>query len=361
MAVSRSQAAKLVPAPLDAADAARPAPGVAPRPAGGAWRRAGRELWASLPAWLAFIYAVSLLNAALTNLRPPRLDFAWTAVFPLAVFVAYYVARAAGLAEARARWRLLAVPLALTVGLPLLNLLWHRPSPLAPATLRGLYEVTAFGWAGLLLVHGAAGRRGHGWLFFGPTLAYGFLLENGGIALGFFSETRLRASLPGLHAPLSTMVGWCTVMYLCTFVTWELRRRLPRLRRSAAASALVLATVGVFLDLQIDPLATALGCWIWSPTLPPAFLGVPLVNFVAWACALWPFGYVLFRVQERRGLDDGAPWRRRDLLALLATVPATLVVAATLFIFVTLVLEGSQGPSWRLLHAFTARILGLLA
>lgn len=333
-----------------------PAAGAAPGLAG----RAARELWASLPAWLAFIYAVSLLNAALTNLRPPRPDFAPTVLFPLAVFLAYYGARAAGLAAWRERRSLLLVPVALAVGLPALVLLVHRPSPVHDAGLRWVYEVTAFVWAGLLLAHAAGRRRNHGWLFFGPTLVYGALLENGGIALGFFSETRLRFALPGLHAPVSTMVGWCTVMYMCTFVTWELRRRLPWLRRSPALSALALATTGVFLDLQIDPLATAAGCWTWNPALPPGFLGVPWLNFVAWACALWPYGYVLFRLQERNGIDDGGRFPRRSLLVLLAAVPATLLVAAALFILVTLVLEGPHGPAWTVLHHFTAGTLGLL-
>jgi hypothetical protein len=351
------------PLPALIAEPARDTP-EAPSPAApaapGLLRRAGRELWANLPAWLAFIYAVSLLNAALTNLRPPRPDFAPTVLFPLVVFAAYYAARAAGLPGWRERWRLLLAPATLAVGLPLLVLLVHRPSPVHDASLRWVYELTAFAWAGLLLGHAASRGRNHAWLFFGPTLVYGLLLENGGIGLGFFSETKLRCAIPGLHAPISTMVGWCTVMYMCTFVTWELRRRLPRLRRSPALSALVLATTGIFLDLQIDPLATAAGCWTWNPALPPGFLGVPLLNFVAWGCALWPYGYVLFRLQERRHIADGGSFARRDLLTLLAAAPLTLLVAAALFILVTLVLEGPQGPAWQVLHRFTAASLGLM-
>ncbi|MBI5480301.1 MAG: carotenoid biosynthesis protein [Deltaproteobacteria bacterium] len=362
MAASRPHEAEATePAAGDGAGVgATPHAAVPPTARGGLLRRAGRELWAHLPAWLAFVYAVSLLNAALTNLRPPRPDFAPTVLFPLAAFAAYFAARAAGLAGWRERWRLLRVPAALAVGLPLLVLLVHRPSPLHDASLRWVYEITAFAWAGLLLGHAASARRNHAGLFFGPTLVYGVLLENGGIGIGFFSESRLRCHVPGLHAPLSTMLGWCTVMYMCTFITWELRRRLPWLRRSPALSALLLAATGILLDLQIDPLATALGCWTWNRALPPAFLGVPLLNFVAWACALWPFGYVLFRLQERRGIEDGGRFSRRDLLTLLLAAPVTLLVAAALFILVTLLLEGPQGPAWQVLHRFTAGTLGLM-
>ena len=358
MATAHPQTSEIVEPPRGAAGAADT--GMLPDARGGRLRRAGRELWANLPAWLAFIYAVSLLNAALTNLRPPRPDIAPTVLFPLAVFAAYYVARAAALAGWRERWRLLLVPAALTVGLPLLVVVVHRPSPLHDAGLRWVYEITAFAWAGLLLAHAASARRNHAWLFFGPTLVYGVLLENGGIAMGFFSESKLRCAVPGLHAPISTMLGWCTVMYMCTFVTWELRRRLPGLRRSPALSGFVLAATGILLDLQIDPLATAAGCWTWNPALPPAFLGVPLLNFVAWGCALWPFGYVLFRLQERRGIEDGGRFARRDLLTLLVAAPLTLLVAAALFILVTLLLEGPQGPAWQVMHRFTAESLGLM-
>ena len=91
--------------------------------------------------------------------------------------------------------------------------------------------------------------------------------------------------------------------------------------------------------------------------MPGWFHGVPLVNFVAWMCALVPFGYVMFRVQELRGLRDGASWKPDDLLALLKWTPAGLVVAALAFMGVTLLLEGATGPSWTLLNVFTARVL----
>jgi len=93
--------------------------------------------------------------------------------------------------------------------------------------------------------------------------------------------------------------------------------------------------------------------------LPGWFHGVPLINFVAWMCALVPFGYVMFRVQELRGIEDGAEWKAKDLFALLAWAPAGLMLAALAFIGITLGLEGVSGPSWTLLNGFTARVLSL--
>ena len=69
----------------------------------------------------------------------------------------------------------------------------------------------------------------------------------------------------------------------------------------------------------------------------------------------------MVRVQERRGLADGAPWDRQSLFDLLKWSPAGLVVAALAFIGVTLALEGVSGPSWTLLNVFTARVLTAVA
>ena len=104
----------------------------------------------------------------------------------------------------------------------------------------------------------------------------------------------------------------------------------------------------------------AVGCWVWDHSLPGWFHGVPLVNFVAWMCALVPFGYVMFRVQERRGLRDGAAWGPEDLMTLLKWTPAGLTCAALAFMGMTLVIEGVSGPSWTLLNIFTARVFAVL-
>jgi hypothetical protein len=84
------------------------------------------------------------------------------------------------------------------------------------------------------------------------------------------------------------------------------------------------------------------------------------VNFLAWMCALVPFGYVLFRVQERRRIADGAAWAHADLLRLLAWSPYALLLATLSFIGFTLLLEGRGGPSWELLNGFSSRVLTLV-
>ena len=322
---------------------------------------AARELWRFLPAWMFFIYACLLLNTELTNFDPPRPDLATTIVFPLAVFVLFYAVRALKAPDVERRLPMLALVVALAFGLPLANMTWHRPSPLALDTLLRFYEYSNFLWAGILIAHAWRHRKSHVALFFGVGLAYGAVLENGGIVLGFFHEMNLgQTMVKPLLAPVATMIGWCVVLYMATFVVWRMRDWLPWLRRSAALSALAVGAFATMLDLQIDPIATAAGCWVWHESLPGWFHQVPLVNFVAWMCALTPFAYVMFRLQDRFALRDNAHWTRRQLLVGLAVVPATLTLAALAFMAVTVVLEGAHGPSWTLLYEFTARAMTLV-
>jgi uncharacterized membrane protein len=323
-----------------------------------AWAGARKELWRHLPAWMFFIYGVLLLNTELTNFSPARSDLAHTIVFPLLVFVIYQVVRFTHGTGSR---RMVVTSLLLAFGLPTLTFFFHTPSPLEPLTLLRIYEWSNFAWAALLIWNLWKHERSHVALFFGVGLLYGAVLENGGIVLGFFHETNLTDTMVRpFVAPVATMIGWSVVLAMATFVTWQLRQRLPWLRRSAALSALLVGSFATLLDLQIDPIATAVGCWVWHHSLPGWFHGVPMVNFIAWMCALVPFGYVMFRVQERRGLADGAKWNREALVDLLRWSPAGLVIAALLFIGVTLIIEGVSGPSWTLLNVFTARVFAVL-
>lgn len=319
---------------------------------------ARRELWRSFPAWMFFLYACLLLNTELTNMVPARPDFASTVVFPLAVFTVFAVTRALRAPDVRRRWTMVAVTVGLAFGLPLLNLLVHRPSPLALSTLLAWYEWSNFAWAALLVWHAWKHEKSHVWLYFGVSFVYGACLENGGIVLGFFHEQNLTATIVRpFVAPVATMVGWSVVLLMASFVVRSLRAVTPWLRRSAMASALLVAVFATMLDLQIDPIATAAGCWVWHESLPGWWHGVPLVNFVAWTCALAPYAYVLYRVQDHHGLADDARWEKKHLLHALALVPAALALAAVCFVGATLVLEGPNGPSWELLNAFVARFV----
>jgi uncharacterized membrane protein len=273
------------------------------------------------------------------------------------VFAVYYAVRAVRRPDGDGR-KLLLTTLGLAFGLPILNLAYHRPSPLSEETVRWIYELSNFAWVALLLVHAVRHNKTVALLCFGVGLFYGACLENGGILLGFFSETHLRTSVPPLVAPVATMVGWSLVLYMAMFVVRGLRSWLPWLRRSPLLSALAVAAAAVLLDLQIDPIATAIRCWVWDPSLPPFFHGVPLVNFVAWVCALFPFAYCMFRYQQWAGIHDRDAWTPRQFGIAFASVPAVLALAALIFLAAMAVLEGPRGPSYEILFRTFSHALG---
>src|SRR5438309_7790646 len=115
--------------------------------------RGVKEVWRYLPAWMFLFYGCLLLNTELTNLEPARDDLAYTAFFPMAVFALFYTVRALKAPDVLNRGTMLVVTVGLSVCLPLLDLAYHRPSPLALSTLRLVYELSNFGWAGLLVFH----------------------------------------------------------------------------------------------------------------------------------------------------------------------------------------------------------------
>src|SRR4051794_9180402 len=93
--------------------------------------RARREVVRFLPAWMFFFYGCLLLNTSLTNFDPPRPDLAPNAIFPIAVFAVFYVVRAFKAPDVENRVALAVLALALACFLPVLNLAYHRTSPIS--------------------------------------------------------------------------------------------------------------------------------------------------------------------------------------------------------------------------------------
>ncbi len=310
-----------------------------------------RVLWHDLPLLNYVFYAVAIAYAQVVNLDPRRDDLFLSFLFPLSVPVLVYVMR----------WRAAgAVPrrVAVVVLLGSLSVLgWiyfgARPDPLEPARLRLIYEVSAIANTVVLMVHAATQHRAWLWLFLGPVALYGVALENGGIILGYFEELEYNLYLGPLPAPVATMSGWITVTYLVTWVTWEIHRSAPALSRTVVGSAAVATAAALCLDLQIDPLATAVGFWTWNPQLPDSgIMGVPVLNFVAWASAVFPFGLFLFWRQIRLGLHPAELGDRIHRTWLWVRVPAILVAAALCFWPTMTILElGFDGPTWGILRS----------
>ena len=308
-----------------------------------------QKLWDDLPLLNFVFYAAIFAHAEIANLIPPRPEYVWSFIFPLIVpFVIYNLRwRSANTSE---RW-LYTIVLA---SAPLLiGLTWWFAIriPIASHSLRQIYEIGAILNLLVLIIHAARLRRELVWLLLGPVTFYGLLLENGGIWLGFFTELNYFIYLGFLPAPLAPLCGWITIFYLLIWVKWEIQKQVSKNLINPFLAAIFAAFSGLMLDLQIDPLATAVGFWIWNPLLQNKVLGVPILNFVAWFCAIYPFTWLIFHREQMVSLSPLEIAKKSHRHWLLLRVPFILAVAAVMFCSMMFLIEGGlSGPTFEILR-----------
>jgi uncharacterized membrane protein len=300
-----------------------------------------RSAWRDLPIWFLAYQGYSTFHLELKSLDPPRPEFGWTVVFPLLWVVAYLWWCRGPTTRTRlvriAVWSL--APLALLALLPV--------NPMSNAEIHPWFEASTLACVALLALHCALTRpAGDFGLFYGVGLLYAFILENGGIWMGFFSEPGYMIHFAGFPGPLATALGWTTVFYTSMHVAEELRRAGGRHgivmvepaedkgRQSAAGLALTATLVALSLDLQLDPAATAAQWWIWHPSLRPGFLGVPLVNYTAWLAAMAPFFWLVAWVRRH------SRTRARANITLLVSLPPLVAGELMLVMLLTALVEG---------------------
>jgi hypothetical protein len=221
-------------------------------------------------------------------------------------------------------------------------------------TLRVLFEYAQLATACLFALHAwLTGGVRAAVTFFVVGLLYGVVLENTGILLGFFSEPYYRHYIPGLPAPVATMVGWSFGIYCCIWIAWRLRADLAWFQRSSFRAALLATAAAIALDVQLDPFASQSGLfWEWNSLLPSWFLSVPFTNYAAWVGAFLPFAWAYFALEDRADLTEGRRnWR------LLACVPGLAVAGGLLWLASMTVYEGGvSGPTYRILRAFLSSV-----
>jgi uncharacterized membrane protein len=154
--------------------------------------------------------------------------------------------------------------------------------------------------------------------------AYGFALE--WTAMAVFSAYRYsdawRVAPAGV--PIAIALMWAAIILAAMALAVRAGARSP-LERAALAAALAIA-----LDLLMEPTASRIDLWHWTP--PGPWLGVPIGNFVGWMVVVG--GYAL---GAERGAAEASLVRtfvRRTVLAL-ATIAGLVAV----------------GFAWRAIHA----------
>ncbi len=258
-------------------------------------------VWQNLPVFFIWFIGLSVLNNSLHHIYPPVENAGILSIFPLACSLVllwfacrkYYGDRNA--LKVFSSWSVGLTALYLTPFLHGLSL------PLEEDTQKLIYEFSALAQFVLLVVHARGWFTREDWIWvFGVTLAFGMILENGGIVLGFFSEPGYLLYLPGIPAPLATALGWANVLY-CAFFAVE--RLLPEM--GPLWRGLVCAVIGLSLDIPFDPVATRLGWWVWDPSLSVMIWKVPVVNFIAWFWALFPYAAFYYRVRGMEKYREG--------------------------------------------------------
>ena len=315
--------------------------------------------------WVVYFTAIGMLHATLANFPEqlfadagiPREMFFATIPFPLAWFAVYFLLRIRKTRWAGGGWKAYLALAALVVGVPLAILFFYRPYPFTRGQVKGLYEISAFFWATLIIIHVllARGRQTLA-LFFGVGFFFGLILENSGIIMGFFKEPGFLIYLGRFPAPLCTMLSWSEVLAIVVLVTDRLGEWVPWLapskglwRRVGTATAMALC-----LDAQIDPLASMSGIlWRWNDILPRAFFGVPFVNFAAWFGAVSAFCFAIFWVRDHAEWSPG----RKNLELLLRVPWAGLLAWALCFAVMAIAEGGFGGPSFQILGAYIDKLL----
>lgn len=327
------------------------------------WRGAAREFVRYLPIWFIYLEAIGLLHASLANfpqasfdtLGLSRLVFAPTILFPMAWVAAFFVLRIKHSERLPAPWRAWLVLAGLVLGVPLVVVLFHEPYPLTHDQLTTMFEFSQFLWVGLFVLQILLTRGRHALvLFFGVTFVYGMLLENTGIIMHFFFEPSFRLYLGPLPAPLCTMLGWCVVFYVTIAVVQQLADWVPWLKATVWRRALATTLLALSLDAQLDPLASMSGVfWRWNEALPPAFLGVPIINYAAWFGAFLPYAWFVHAWMDRTDL----PERRRNWEIFLRVSLASVQGGLICFGIMAIIEGGFDGPTFQILQKFSERMM----
>jgi hypothetical protein len=289
-----------------------------------------RFVWANFPLFMIWLTGLGTLDTALHSMDPPLVSAARLTVIPLVITLVLlaFLERQGRIF----RWsRYFPWALALIASYVII---WPGRYTFSPGieNQRYIYEISAIAGFLILAVHGTTWLNRWDWIrVFLVTLAFGMILENGGISMGFFREGGYALYLPGMPAPVATMVGWVNVLY-CGFFAAE--KILPE--SGAVWRGLVCAGIALSMDIPFDPVATRLSWWVWNPELALDIWGVPIVNYVAWFWAIFPYAAFYYGVKGKGKAGEG-----RKVLYLLGSFPVILA-GELLGVSLTLALLGDK-------------------
>jgi len=187
------------------------------------------------------------------------------------------------------------------------------------------FELSNYFWFILFVIHSLHYRGFADTIkIFGVGLIYGGLCESYGIWAGHFKELNYLVYIPGVPAPLATMIGWTIVYYFTFFIVEKIAEHNLFIESSPLIKSILAGVIATSFDFMIDPIAVKAGWWIWSPKFKPFFLGVPLINFVAWFFAVSVWSYFYYRIEESYSNEIS------KIIKLLVSIPFIAFIAGSL-------------------------------
>ena len=272
-------------------------------------------IWRNIPIFIIYLTGLSILDTALHEVVPPLKFVPWLCLVPLftsLILLAFAVRNLRNGFRLR-RYLLWSSAMACVYAITLFP---RTGTPLSTDTHRLIYEASAIVEFIIIALHARTWLKGWGWVWvFGVTLCFGMILENGGIVMGFFREDGYLLYLPGLGAPVATMIGWVNILY-CGFFSVE--KLLPKMR--PLLRGFVCSCIALSVDIPFDPVATRLSWWVWNDALTMSIWGVPVINFVAWFWALFPYAWCYYWMRLNEGMTEG-----RKIALFSAIIPVILV------------------------------------
>ena len=187
------------------------------------------------------------------------------------------------------------------------------------------FELSNYFWFILFVIHSLHYRGIPDTIkIFGIGLIYGGLCESYGIWAGYFKELNYLIYIPGIPAPLATMIGWTIVYYFTSFIVEKIAEHNLFIESSPLIKSILAGVIATSFDFMIDPIAVKAGWWIWAPKFKPFFLGVPLVNFVAWFFAVSVWIYFCYKIEESYSGET------LKIIKLLVSIPFIAFIAGSL-------------------------------
>jgi uncharacterized membrane protein len=275
-----------------------------------------RFVWKYLPVFIVWLTGIRMTDITLHQFVPSVSYAGWLGLAPLCivlVLLGFVLQRECGKLPIK-RYLLW---ISVLIGISIIPFIPREFRPLSLDTNRFIYEMSAIIVFIILIIHGRTWLKRKDWAWiFALTMAYGIILENGGILMGFFREDGYLIYLPFLPAPVATVIGWVSVLYCAYFIVEKV---LPVMR--PIFRGLVVTGIGLALDISFDPVATAMGWWTWNNTLRMSIWGVPVVNYVAWFWALFPYSWCYYRVRGEVRISE-----KKKLALNFLLLPAILAV-----------------------------------